>query len=896
MAFENYTELPHIAPRGVWIAARIAVLAFTLALIGWLATGSTTALAIVWTICIPLLPAVWVFAPGVWRNVCPMAFVNQLPRELGFTQGRGRPAPLRTWAFPISILLLVGGIALRPLILNGSAYATAVLLGAALIVAFAGGVIFKGKSGWCGTFCPLAPVQKLYGQLPVAVVRNEYCAPCVGCQTHCYDFNPTAKLASDLYDRDQWGAEQRRFFAGMYPGFVLGYFTYAQFGPLAFVFFPLVSLGAFETVRAFTRTTAYMLVVIWGMTAFALYYALAVPVILATLAHVFGLVAPAGTVPVVDVAVSIVALGVIVASVRHERAWRKARAEDEVVKIGDGGSALRAQIAGAGLPEVLERSSGRRFVVQPQQTLLEAIEVAGMHIETGCRMGMCGADPVLITSGAEHIGVPSREERSTLERLGLAGRCRLACSAHVSGPIGIDIDPKVVSMDGRGEPEAPVEVHDEPSIRVVIVGNGAAGMSTAEHVRRRDPRAAITVISEEAHHFYNRMGIGRLVHGKSGLHGLSLLEEKWYEEQRVDVWLNTTVSALQPREKQIVLATGETLAYDVLVLATGAEALRPPIPGIDRSGSFVLRRAQDAVDLRRWVQTHGAKRAVIIGGGVLGVEAADALLQLGLMPTLIARESRLMERNLDSEAAAILTNFLEGSGIAVRTSRQVAKVLGGERVEGVALDDGSEIACELVLTCAGIVPNAQLARAAGLAVKRGVLVDAAMRTSDPAIFAVGDVAELSGTIGGLWPIGKKQGEIAAATIVGEEARYTETRTMLHVKLAGIDIKSFGDATAWTPDYQHMTGSSQPGQQWRRVLVRDGTIVGGVFVGETEHARNVHKAIAGDLEHASVVAQLQSAGEWLGVERRVGTRRARHEPERAGFPDRRQTDRRSSQRV
>jgi NADPH-dependent 2,4-dienoyl-CoA reductase/sulfur reductase-like enzyme/ferredoxin len=638
---------------------------------------------------------------------------------------------------------------------------------------------------------------------------------------------------------------------------VIGYFTYAQFGPLGFVFFPLVSLGAFETVRAFTQTTAYMLVVIWGMTAFALYYALAGPVIVATLAHVFGLTAPSWTVTCVDVAVGLVALGVIVASFRHERAWRKARAEDEVVKVVDGGVALRSQIAVAGMPEVAERSSGRRFFVQPQQTLLEAIEVAGLHIETGCRMGMCGADPVLITSGADRISPPSREERSTLERLGLAGRCRLACSAHVSGPVGIDIDPKAVSNEGHGAPEIPAEVHDERSVRVVIIGNGAAGMSTAEHVRRRDPRAAITVISEEAHHFYNRMGIGRLVHGKSGLHGLSLLEEAWYEEQRIDVWLNTTVSALQPDQKQIVLATGETLAYDALVLATGAEALRPPIPGLERSGSFVLRRAQDAVELRHWVQAHGAKRAVVIGGGVLGVEAADALLQLGLAPTIVAREDRLMGRNLDSEAAAILTAFLEGSGIGVRTSLRVTRVLGDERVEGVVLDDGSEIACEVVLTCAGIVPNAHLARDAGLAVNRGVLVDAAMRTSDPAIFAVGDVAEIAGAIGGLWPVGKKQGEIAAATIAGEEVRYTETSTMLHVKLGGIDIRSFGDATAWTPGDEHVTGSSQPGQQWRRVLVRDGTIVGGVFVGETEHARNVGKALAGDIEHAAVLAQLQS---------------------------------------
>lgn len=865
MAFQNYTELPHMAPRPVWVVARVLVFLGTLTLTAWLATGSRLALTIAWSLCIPLLPALWLLAPGIWRNVCPMAFVNQLPRELGFTRGIGRPAVLRTWAYPLSLLLLFAGIGTRLILLNGSAVATSVLFATALLLAFAGGFTFKGKSGWCGTFCPLAPVQKLYGQLPAVVVRNEYCSPCVGCQTNCYDFNPTAKLPSDLYDRDQWGAEQRRFFAGVYPGFVLGYFSFAHYGLLGVVGLSLLSLGAFETIRAFSRLSTYILVVLWGMAAFAIYYAFAVPVILHGLAVTFSLTAAPAIAPALELLASISALVTVGFSIRNEALWRRAHDEAETAKLADGGAALRAQLGAAELPEVSERSSGRHFVVEGRQTLLEGIEAAGLHIETGCRMGMCGADPVLILAGFDHLSPAGSEERSTLQRLGVGGNCRLACSAHVSGAVTIDIDAKAIAAEGRADAPAAIEPHVEPSIRVVIVGNGAAGMSAAEQVRRRDPRAQIIVISDEGFHFYNRIGIGRLIHGRSAMQGLSLLEEAWFEEQRIEVWLNTRVSRIDRETKTIVLATGEAEPYDVLVLATGASARQPQIPGIALDGSFVLRSAEDAMRLRRWAQAHDAKRAIVIGGGVLGIEAADALRQFGLHATIVQRFDKLMERQLDAEAASILRSRLELLGIGVRLSVEVREIRGEGRVASVVLTDGTELPCDIVLTCAGVTPNAELARAAGLEVGRGILVDDSMRTSDPAIFAVGDVAELPGAIGGLWPVGKKQGEIAAATIVGEEARYVETRSMMHVKLGDIEVKCYGDLTSLGEDSVHLTGSSSaPEQSWRRVVLRDGKIVAGVFIEEGPVAKHIANALMADADLTPVLQRL-AEGDWEALD-------------------------------
>ncbi len=172
------------------------------------------------------------------------------------------------------------------------------------------------------------------------------------------------------------------------------------------------------------------------------------------------------------------------------------------------------------------------------------------------------------------------------------------------------------------------------------------------------------------------------------------------------------------------------------------------------------------------------------------------------------------------------------------------------------LDDGTSLDCELVLSCAGIVANAELARDAGLEVRRGVVVDASMRTSDPAIFAVGDVAELVGVAGGLWPVGKKEGEVAAAAIFGETVRFEDSSTMLHLKLGGIDVKSFGEVAAQGEEYRAIAGTSAPGQRWRKLIVKGDRVVGGIFVGETELAKQVGAALSDPLELRAIVARLE----------------------------------------
>jgi NADPH-dependent 2,4-dienoyl-CoA reductase/sulfur reductase-like enzyme/ferredoxin len=645
----------------------------------------------------------------------------------------------------------------------------------------------------------------------------------------------------------------------MYPGFVAGYFLFAQFGPWGLLGFPLVSLGVFETLRTFTRVSPYLLVVGFGLTAICTYYAYATGTIAHGLLDVFGIAVPP---PIVSGAQAVViggALAVFVASIRLEYAYQRAIAEEQVTRVG-GADDLRERVAASTDAIVTERSGGRSFHAAPQQTLLEAIESAQLTIESGCRMGMCGADPILIVSGAEHLAPAAAEERSTLARLGLASNVRLACSCRTTGPVQIDIDPKTVRAAPRDVPASSAPPVAAPSLRVVIIGNGAAGMSAAEQLRRGDPAASITVIGNEPFAFYNRMGIGRAIYGRSALQGLTLLDDAWYERERVDVFLNTHAARIARDERTVELATGERLPYDKLVIATGSSAVRPDISGAALPGSFVLRSAEDAADLRRYVQTNGARRAVVLGGGVLGVEASDALRRVGLTTTIVARGKRLMERSLDDTAAAIMQSFLEGLGIIVRANAVAASIDGDARVRGVTLADGSTIATDIVVSCIGVVPNADLARAAGLAVERGIIVDAQMRTSDPDIFAAGDVAEFAHAPAGLWPVGKKHGEVAAAAILGQTTAYRDVRAFSHVKLTGIDVRYFGSIDEPVAGALEFSDRSADGREWRTVRFVENRVAGAVVVGFADTTQKLAVKVQSGAPCDAAIAALR-AGDW-----------------------------------
>lgn len=863
--FRNYTKREARLPLWLWWALRAAAMAVTLVLMALLWWAPELGMKLLWGLAIPALPALLVVAPGLWRQVCPMATVNQLPRLLGFARAKDLPAALKRWAFAISVVLFVGAVALRAPLLNHSPAVVGLGLAAVLLVAFAGGVQFKGRSGWCGTFCPLAPVQRTYGQAPLFVVRNGYCEPCVGCQKSCYDFNPRAAVFSDIYDEDPQHAAQRRLFMGLLPGLILGYFVQGPIPAdgtghylLVLVLCCCASAGAYGLAVAFAPANPYRVALLFGALALSCFYWFAGPVVVGTVAWLAGGAAPAWMGQVSQGSGVLLALVLTASGLYAERRYRATRVSSEVAtqttaRTGDvsgssialgGARSLKQRLVGSDGAEVTDRQSGITFQVKADATLLEAIEGAGLQINYGCRAGVCGADAVAICEGAEHLSAPGEDELATLRRLGLEGRARLACMCQVSGPVVIDRDaqsaptPKVIQLVPSTAVDKALAIGLE---HVVIVGNGVAGMGVAEALRRQSASVQIDVVSSEPFAFYNRMGIGRLVYGDSALEGLLLVPPDWPERHRVQVHRGVVAVRIDREARCVHLADGRELGYDRLVLATGASSTHPDATFMNHRNAFLLRTAEDAQAIRYHVGRAKAKRAVVLGGGVLGVEAADALHHLGLKVTLLQRADRLMNAQLDAEGAARLKHYLESIGIQVVTGVSAKGFEGNPMLQAAILAHGPKARADIFVAALGIQANTYLAQEAGLALgSNGVKVDRHMRTSDPFVYAVGDVAELKGTPRGLWPIGAAHAATAAAAILGDELPYATPRIVLQLKCDGIDLRSQGEVLAQEGDEDFHAREGDAA--WWRLVARHGQLVGGLYVGPPGTAKAFTKLL------------------------------------------------------
>ena len=292
--FDNYTKMQRRIPVSVWWVARGLVLTFAAIIVVLLFAKPDLGKLLFWGLAIPVVPLVLVIAPGLWRQVCPMALFNQLPRTFGFGLEKTLPEGLRKAAFAIAIACFVGFVAIRWPLLNHSPVIAGCGILLAFALAFIGGFVFKGRSGWCGTFCALGPIQRVYGQAPGIVVPNGYCSTCVGCQKNCYDFNPRAAIFSDVYDEDPRYAGQRRLFMGILPGLIIGYFAqdtnpaYGEGWRFALLLTSCcASAGLYGLLSAFLPLNGYRISAFFSAVALALFYWWSGP----TLVNTFGILA-----------------------------------------------------------------------------------------------------------------------------------------------------------------------------------------------------------------------------------------------------------------------------------------------------------------------------------------------------------------------------------------------------------------------------------------------------------------------------------------------------------------------------------------------------------------------------------------------------------------------------
>lgn len=376
--------------------------------------------------------------------------------------------------------------------------------------------------------------------------------------------------------------------------------------------------------------------------------------------------------------------------------------------------------------------------------------------------------------------------------------------------------------------------------RLVIVGNGMAGHRLVEALLARPERPAITVIGAETAPAYNRILLSPLLAGEMERDALTLRDADWYAEQGIELVLGERVESIDRAARRLTTDAGRQLDYDRLVLATGSTPARPPVPGLELPGVHVFRDLHDADALARAAEA--GRNAVVIGGGLLGLEAAEGLRKRGMQVSLLQREDRLMNRQLDLTAARLLESELRGRGLDIHTDAQLERLEANAegQVYAALLADGTRLAADCVVVAIGIVPQAELGRVAELEVNRGVIVDEWLTTSDPAIYALGECCEHRGNLYGLVEPIWRQVEVLADKLCRSDAErsdadsaqgYVEKPTATKLKVSGISLYAFGPTE---PEPEHEVLSYRDPQQgdYRRLLLRDGRLEGAVLYGDT----------------------------------------------------------------
>ena len=373
------------------------------------------------------------------------------------------------------------------------------------------------------------------------------------------------------------------------------------------------------------------------------------------------------------------------------------------------------------------------------------------------------------------------------------------------------------------------------SERLVIVGMGmAAARFVDELTTRALGRYAIAVIGAEPRRAYNRVLLSSLLAGEVEEKDIELKPQAWWRKHGVTTIFGRKVARIDREESCVILDDNSRVDYDRLVLATGSDPIRLPLPGADLPGVLTFRDLADIERIRAGMRP-GA-RAVVIGGGLLGLEAAYGLAKAGVQTSVVHLMDRLMERQLDAEAGAMLGGAMNARGIGVHLNAQTKAITGEGKVEAVALGDGTILPADLVIMSVGIRPQAELARAAGLTVNRGIVVDDGMTTSDPHIYALGECADHRGIAYGLVEPAYEQARVLAARLAGASTVYEGSVIATNLKVYGIAVFSAGDFSGGE-DTQTIVLRDPGAKSYRKLVLVQANgatkLVGCVLYGDTQ---------------------------------------------------------------
>lgn len=368
---------------------------------------------------------------------------------------------------------------------------------------------------------------------------------------------------------------------------------------------------------------------------------------------------------------------------------------------------------------------------------------------------------------------------------------------------------------------------------LVIVGNGMAAARLVDELAKTAlGRYAIAVIGEEPRLAYNRVLLSSVLAGETASHDIELRPAGWWRDRGVTLKYGCAATEIDVGRRELKIANEESIAFSKLVLATGSTPLWLNVPGAELAGVHTFRDSRD-VDLLLTLAAR-KKRVVVVGGGLLGLEAAYGLAKAGSPVTLVHLMDRLMERQLDQPAAELLKSLVERKGIEILLNANTARLHGGTRVEAVELADGRRIDAEAVIFAAGIRPNTALAKDAGIPVNRGIVVDDCLQTGAPDIFALGECAEHRGICYGLVEPAYEQARVLARHLAGASVAYQGSVVATNLKVSGVSVFSAGDFMGGDGS-EAIVLSDASGGSYKKLVISDGRLAGAVLVGDTGDA-------------------------------------------------------------
>lgn len=376
--------------------------------------------------------------------------------------------------------------------------------------------------------------------------------------------------------------------------------------------------------------------------------------------------------------------------------------------------------------------------------------------------------------------------------------------------------------------------------KLVLVGNGMAGIGTLEQILKLGGAYDITVFGSEPHPNYNRIMLSYVLEGSKTINDIILNDWNWYEDNNITLHTGTTVTRIDEHSKQVIADNGMAVSYDKVIIATGSNSFILPVPGCDKEGVVGFRDIADCDAMLAAAKQYN--KAAVIGGGLLGLEAAKGLVNLGMDVTVVHLMEDLMERQLDRNASSMLQAELERQGVKFAMGKQTVELTGEQRVSGLQFSDGTTLAADFVVMAVGIKPNITVAKESGIAVNRGIVVDDYLQTSMQNVYSIGECAEHRGVCYGLVAPLFEQGMVLAKHLCGSDTNpYEGSVVSTKLKISGVDVFSAGEFMD-SPEHTVISSKDEWKRTYKKILLKDNVIVGAVLFGDVTESANLQKLV------------------------------------------------------